>query len=68
MASDPGTSSAPAMPWSARAPTRNSSLGASAQRIEVAPKARSPMTKSRRRPNWSPRLPPTRSSDTIVSM
>ena len=51
IASDPGTSSAPAIPCSARAPIRNSSLGASAQRIEVAPKAISPMTKSRRRPN-----------------
>ncbi|OJU80131.1 MAG: hypothetical protein BGO11_12525 [Solirubrobacterales bacterium 70-9] len=68
IASDPGTSSAPAIPCSARAPTRNSSLGASAQRIEVAPKATSPITNNRLLPNWSPRLPPTRSRETIVSM
>ena len=39
IASEPGTSSAPAIPCSARAPTRNSSEGASAQSAEVAPKA-----------------------------
>ena len=37
--------------------------GASAQSAEVAPKAISPVTNIRRRPNWSPSEPPTRSSD-----
>ena len=39
-----------------------------AQRIEVAPKAIRPKTNIRRRPNWSPSEPPTRSSETRVSM
>ncbi len=68
IASEPGTSSAPATPCRARAPTRNSSEGATAQRAEQAPKAISPITYIRRRPNWSPRLPPTKSSATRVSM
>ena len=42
--------------------------GATAQRIEVAPKAIRPMTNIRRRPNWSPSEPPTSSSETSVSM
>jgi hypothetical protein len=68
IASEPGTSSAPAIPCRARAPTKNSSEGATAQSAEVAPKAIRPATNIRRRPNWSPRLPPTSSSATIVSM
>ena len=68
IASEPGTSSAPATPCSARAATRNSTEGASAQSAEVAAKASSPATNMRRRPNWSPSEPPTRSSETIVSM
>ncbi len=68
IASDPGTSSAPATPCRARAAIRNSTEGAIAQSAEVAPKATSPMTKIRRRPNWSPSEPPTSSSATMVSM
>ena len=68
IASEPGTSSAPAIPCSARAATRNSSVGATAQRAEVTPKPIRPMTNIRRRPNWSPSLPPTRSSETSASM
>ena len=68
IASEPGTSSAPAIPCRARAPTRNSSEGEIAQSAEVAPNPISPATNIRRRPNWSPSEPPTRSSETIVSM
>ena len=68
IASEPGTSSAPAIPCRARAAIRNSTVGATAQRIEVAPKAIRPKTNIRRRPNWSPSEPPTRSSETSVSM
>ena len=64
IASEPGTSSAPVTPCSARAATRNSSVGAIAQRTEVKPKPIKPKTNIRRRPNWSPRLPPTSSSET----
>ena len=42
-------------------------MGASAQSAEVAPKAIRPVTNIRRRPNWSPSEPPTRSSETSVS-
>ena len=68
IASEPGTSSAPAIPCRARAATSSWTLGATAQRTEQAPKAIRPMTKTRRRPNWSPSEPPTRSSETSVSM
>ena len=44
IASEPGTSSAPATPCSARAPIRNSSLGAAAQSSELTPKATRPIT------------------------
>jgi hypothetical protein len=67
IASEPGTSSAPAMPCSARAAIRNTSLGASAQRIEVAPKLTRPISNIRRRPNWSPIDPPTSISAVSVS-
>ena len=67
IASEPGTSRAPATPCSARAPIRTSTEGETAQSAEVAPKARSPATNIRRRPNWSPSEPPTSSSETIVS-
>ncbi len=46
-ASELGTSSAPAMPCSARAPTRKTMLGASAQSSEVAPNAATPSAKIR---------------------
>ncbi len=68
IASEPGTSSAPAIPCRARAAIRNSTVGAIAQSAEQAPKAIRPMTNIRRRPNWSPSEPPTSSSETRVSM
>ena len=67
IASEPGTSSAPAKPWRARAPIRTAVDGAIAQRIEVTPNRPSPRMKIRRRPNWSPSEPPTSSSETRAS-
>ncbi len=66
IASDPGTSRAPVSPCSARAAIRNTLEGARAQRTEVIPKPIRPSVKSRRRPNWSPSAPPTRSSETVA--
>ena len=67
IASDPGTSSAPATPCRARAPISMPVLGAIAQRADVTPNDASPITKIRRRPNWSPSEPPTSSSETSES-
>src|SRR5262245_2932147 len=67
IAREPGTSSAPVSPCSARAPIRKALEGASAQRIEVTPKPTSPSSNIRRRPNWSPSAPPTRISETVAS-
>ncbi len=67
IAREPGTSSAPASPWSPRAAIRTPLVGASPQRTEVTPKRPRPMMKIRRLPNWSPSEPPTRSSATIAS-
>ena len=68
IASEPGTSSAPAMPCRARAPIRKPELGATAQSADVAPKETRPATNIRRRPNWSPSDPPTSSSATSASV
>ena len=68
IASEPGTSSAPAIPCGAGRRSGTRREGAIAQSAEVAPKAISPITNIRRRPNWSPRLPPTRSSETSASV
>ena len=67
IASDPGTSSAPANPWNARPAIRISTFGAIAQTIDVTAKPARPYMNIRRRPNWSPRLPPTSSSETSAS-
>ncbi len=50
IASEPGTSSAPAAPWSRRATTSSSSVGARPHSTEVIPKPVSPIANSRRRP------------------
>ena len=50
IASDPGTSSAPAAPCSRRATISSSSVGARPHRTEVMPKPISPMANTRRRP------------------
>ncbi len=62
-----GTSSAPATPWSARAPIRNALLGAIAHSSEQAPNPTRPAANTRRRPSTSPSDPPTRSSEDSVS-
>jgi hypothetical protein len=67
IASDPGTSSAPARPCRPRRAIRKPVSGASAHRIDVTPNPASPIAKIRRRPKWSPSEPPTRSSDTSAS-
>lgn len=67
IASDPGTSSAPASPCSARPAISTSTLGARAQTTEVTPKPTRPAMNMRRRPNWSPSEPPTNSSETSAS-
>ena len=46
----PGTSSAPAAPWSRRAMTSSSRVGARPHRTEVMPKPVRPIAKIRRRP------------------
>lgn len=50
IASELGTSSAPAAPCSARAAMRTSTVGEIAQTSEAAPKPTTPMAKTRRRP------------------
>jgi hypothetical protein len=67
IASEPGTSRAPANPCRTRAPIRNGLLGAIAHSTEVMPKRTSPAMNIRRRPNWSPSAPPTSSSETSPS-
>ena len=68
IASEPGTSSAPAIPCSALAPIRVSSLGAMAQSTEQIANPTRPITNIRRRPKRSPSEPPTSSSETRASM
>ena len=62
-----GVSSAPNAPWSARAPTSTSMLGAAAHSTEVAPKPATPSEKTRRSPYTSPSDPPMRISEPSVS-
>ncbi len=50
IASDPGTSSAPAAPWSTRNTTRSSSVGAIPHSTDVTPNPTSPIANTRRRP------------------
>jgi hypothetical protein len=61
-----GTSTAPAIPCSARKPTRTPASGASAHISDVAPKAATPATKTRRRPKMSPSEPPISRNDPRV--
>ena len=67
MASEEGTSSAPATPCSARATTSSSAFGASAHSTDVTPKPASPIENTRLRPSTSPSEPPTSSSAPSVS-
>ena len=66
-ASAAGVSTAPATPWSARAATRISMVGARAHASEVTPNAPTPYAKTRRSPKMSPSEPPIRSSDPSVT-
>ena len=66
-ASAAGVSTAPETPWSARAATSTSIVGASAQSSEVAPKPATPSANTRRSPKMSPSEPPIRSSEPSVS-
>lgn len=67
-ASEPGVSSAPPTPWSARAAISTPASGARPHSSEAAANHTTPITKTRRRPKRSPRAPPSRISDERVSM
>src|SRR6185312_6102733 len=67
IASELGTSSAPATPCRVRPAMSRAELGAIAQIAEVTAKPPSPTRKMRRRPSRSPSEPPTNSSDESVS-
>ncbi len=62
-----GVSSAPKTPWSARAATNSSTVGASAQKIDVTPNPLTPIANTRLAPNRSPSEPATSSSELSVS-
>ena len=62
-----GTSSAPAMPWSARAAISISTVGAIAHSSDVAPNPSTPALKTARRSNRSSSEPPTSRNDDSVS-
>jgi len=66
MARAAGVSSAPEMPWSARAAISTSMVGATAQSTDVTAKPLTPTTKTRRSPKRSPSEPPTRMSEARV--
>jgi hypothetical protein len=66
-ASEEGTSSAPAMPCSARIAISTSTLGAIAHSTDASPKPASPTEKIFFRPIRSPSEPPTSSSEPSVS-
>ena len=50
IASEPGTSSAPAAPWNSRAMVSSSSVGASPHTTDVTPNKVRPIPNTRRRP------------------
>ncbi len=58
----PGVRSAPPMPWSVRVIMRTSALGAIPQSAEETANQAIPIMKTRLRPKWSPREPPSKSS------
>ena len=66
-ASAAGVSSAPNTPWSARAATSSSTVGAIAQKTDVTPNPATPSANMRRAPNRSPSEPATSSSELSVS-
>lgn len=62
IASDEGTSRAPATPWMPRAMTRNVGSGAAAIATDASPNSTSPTRRMRMRPNASDSDPATRMS------
>ncbi len=68
IASEPGVSSAPPMPWRARAATSTPAFGASPHSSEATANHTTPTTKTLRRPYRSPSEPPSRISPASVSM
>ena len=66
-ASAAGVSSAPKTPWSARAATSSSIVGASAQNSDVTPNPATPSMNMRRSPKMSPSEPPIRISELSVT-
>ncbi|PBC71282.1 hypothetical protein BX265_5879 [Streptomyces sp. TLI_235] len=67
MASEPGVSSAPPTPCSARAAISTSMFGAAAQNAEATANQATPIRNTRRRPYRSPSEPPSRISAASVS-
>ncbi len=65
-ASAAGVSIAPATPWSARATTSSSIVGAAAQRIEATPNPPTPSVNTLRSPKMSPSEPPMRINEASV--
>ncbi len=68
MARLPGVSSAPPMPWNARAPFRAVIVGATAHSIDPTANQARPMQKIRRRPYRSASDPERRISEASVSV
>ncbi len=67
IASEPGVSSAPPMPCTARAAISTSMVGAAAQAADAAANQTTPSRKIRRRPYRSPSAPPSRIRPARVS-
>jgi hypothetical protein len=67
MASAAGVSSAPNTPWSPRAKTSSSMVGASAQNSDMTPNPATPSMNMRRSPKMSPSDPPIRISELSVT-
>ncbi len=67
-ASEPGVSSAPPTPWSARAAISSGAEGARPHSTDATVNHTTPHTKTRRRPKRSPSPPPSRISPARVSM
>ena len=68
IASEPGVSSAPPMPCSARAPMSTPMSGARPHSAEASANQTTPTTKTRRRPSRSPSAPPSRIRPARVSV
>ena len=62
----PGVRSAPPTPWTSRAATSTSMLGAAAHTADAAANQTRPKQNTRRRPKRSPSAPPRRMSDASV--